>query len=110
MLSAKVGKILKSAPIIIKNIFTKPLKFSIEPINKFLYTDKKRIIPLINVTINKLTGYETVQQHKNKVTRKDYEQGEFKQKLNKEKQEYHTLIEQRRKCQIEINQLLQVCF
>ncbi|TPX62072.1 hypothetical protein PhCBS80983_g00634 [Powellomyces hirtus] len=65
------------------------------------------VLPKISETLNLLTGYSVVQECKQRVLEKDAQLNEARDRSDAAKRAYETMIEERRKCQRELNSLLQ---
>ena len=57
--------------------------------------------------INQITGYDSCERLKEHVNKRDSENGSLKSHANASKGTYHQAIEERAKCQRELNALLQ---
>ncbi|TPX68683.1 hypothetical protein SpCBS45565_g02903 [Spizellomyces sp. 'palustris'] len=66
------------------------------------------IFPKLSDLLNTLTGYSIVQECKNRVLAKDTELNVARERSDMAKRAYEQTIEERRKCQRELNSLLQV--
>lgn len=66
------------------------------------------LLPKVTELLNTLTGYSVVQECKSRVLEKDAELSSSRERCDAAKQSYEITIEARRKCQRELNSLLQV--
>ncbi|KAI8853501.1 hypothetical protein BC829DRAFT_382212 [Chytridium lagenaria] len=64
-------------------------------------------VPQLNDLINRVTGYSEIESRKKTVQEKDFELSKKRVSLETSKRIYEACIDERRKCQKEINSLLQ---
>lgn len=72
------------------------------------HSDLHAKLKYVSETLNRLTGYEAVEYRKQRVLEKDRLLVSMRDLSNKAKASYELMIDDRRKCQRELNALLQV--